>query len=322
MGSASADEHGKAPQTTAAGSFHPDLRVARWLPRAGVSRRTLPLFRMSPRPRPSTAAVESTTVLVETVSGELSYRVHRPRHTHGILPALFWVHGGGFVMGTPQQDDRMLMEFAQRLGIVVVAASYRRAPEHPAPAALDDLYDGWLAVHSRAADFGIDPARVAIGGASAGGGLAAALTHRIRDDDATAPVFQALVYPMLDDRTVVRDDIDARHARIWPPSSNKFGWEAYLGVAAGSNEVPEYAVPARRPDLSGLPPAWIGVGTLDLFHDEDLTYARRLVAAGVPTEVLEVPGAFHGFDVVFRRARVSGEFRAAIADAIGKGLGL
>ena len=132
-------------------------------------------------------------------------------------------------MGSPQQDDHFLIGLAQRLGIVVFAASYRLAPEYPAPTALDDLHAGWHEIRGRAAVWGVDPDRIAIGGSSAGGGLAAALTQRLHDDGTAEPVFQLLVYPMLDDRTVLRTDIDTRHVRIWPPSSNRFGWESYLG---------------------------------------------------------------------------------------------
>lgn len=302
--------------------FHPDLRMARWLPRGGVSRRTLRLFRTPPRPRRSTSDVDVSTVRVRTVSGERPYRVYRPRAASDRMPTFFWVHGGGLIMGTPQQDDRFLIGLAEQLDIVVLAASYRLAPEHPAPAALDDIHSGWHEVRSRADELGIDPARIALGGASAGGGLAAALAQRLHDEGAAKPVFQLLVYPMLDDRTVQRTDIDTRHLRIWPPSSNRFGWESYLGMPAGSPHVPPYSVPARRDDLSGLPPAWIGVGTLDLFHDEDLAYAQRLLEAGVATEVLEVPGVFHGFDAIFRRAGVTREFHREIARVLRRGLAL
>lgn len=302
--------------------FHPDLRAARWLPRGGVSRRTLRLFRTPPRAKASTPDVEVATVLVETTAGELPYRVYRPRAARGPVPALFWIHGGGLVMGAPQQDDAFSIRLAGRLGIVVIAASYRLAPEHPAPAAVDDLYSGWLAVHARADEFGIARNRVAVGGGSAGGGLAAAVTQRLHDEGGPQPVLQLLVYPMLDDRTVLRTDIDTRHLRIWPPSSNRFGWESYLGTPAGSPDVPAYSVPARRDDLTGLPPAWIGVGTLDLFHDEDLAYAERLRDAGVPAEVLEVPGVFHGFDAVFRSAGITDRFYEAIADALRNGLAI
>ena len=298
--------------------FHPDLRMARWIPNVGVSRTTLKLFRTNPRTAESTPEVEISTV--PPADGHQGFRVYMPRAASTPVPGLLWIHGGGLVIGTPQQDDALSIRLARTLGIVVVAPAYRLAPEHAAPAALDDLTATWRAVLSSPERYGIDPGRMAVGGGSAGGGLAAALAQRLHDAGGFEPVFQLLVYPMLDDRTVLRTDIDTRHHRFWPPSSNRFGWESYTGVPAGSAEVPPYSVPARRDDLSGLPPAWIGVGTLDLFHDEDVAYAERLRAAGVECELVEVPGVFHGFDAIFRRAGVTDEFYTTIAEVLRRGL--
>jgi acetyl esterase/lipase len=144
----------------------------------------------------------------------------------------------------------------------------------------------------------VDPARVAVGGASAGGGLAACLAQRVRDAGGAQPAAQLLVYPMLDDRTAARRELDGAGYRVWTNRSNRAGWAAYLGREPGAREAPAYAAAARRGDLGGLPPAWIGVGALDLFLDEDRAYAARLEAAGVATELFEVPGAPHGFDAL------------------------
>ncbi|MCK6525756.1 alpha/beta hydrolase, partial [Myxococcota bacterium] len=171
-----------------------------------------------------------------------------------------------------------------------------------------------------ASELGVRPDRVAVGGASAGAGLAAALAQRAVDEG--LPVaFQLLIYPMLDDRTVTRAGIDDREHRIWSQSSNRLGWTAYLGQPPGAAQLPPYAAPARRESLRGLPPAWIGVGTLDLFHDEDLAYAQRLSDAGVPVERLVVPGAYHGFDGVQGGAPVSMAFRASAKEALRRALG-
>lgn len=304
--------------------FHPDLGAAKWLPLFSAGPRTLWMFRLTPRGIQPDPDVDVTTVPFRTPAGERPYRVFRPKPTAGAAPvaALFWIHGGGLILGTPQQDDGTNLALARELGIAVFSASYRLAPEHPAPAALDDLVAGFREVVARAGEFGIDPSRIAVGGASAGGGLAAALAQRLHDEGGTQPVFQLLAYPMLDDRTVLRDDIDTRHLRMWSPSSNRFAWSAYLGGEAGASDesagggIRSSVVPARREDLRGLPPAWIGVGTLDLFHDEDVSYAHRLVAAGVPCELSVVPGAFHGFDAVFRKAGVSRAFHADWARAL------
>ena len=228
-------------------------------------------------------------------------RLHRPPGVSQPGPALLWIHGGGYVIGTAQQDDAVCRRFARELGITVAAVDYRLAPEHPYPVPLEDCYAAltWLAALPA-----VDPARVAIGGASAGGGLAAALALLARDRGEVTPTLQLLAYPMLDDRS--GSGPNNPNYRLWGPKSNRFGWAAYLG-----NADPQVAVPARRDDLSGLPPAWIGVGTHDLFHDEDLAYAERLTAAGVPCQVEVVPGAFHGFDAIVPKAAVSQSFFAS-----------
>ncbi len=211
-----------------------------------------------------------------------------------------WIHGGGYVIGEAAQDDVLCRRFAKELGAIVASVDYRLAPEHPYPASLEDCYSAlsWLVGLPA-----VDPTRVAIGGASAGGGLAAALGLLTRDRGEIDLAAQLLVYPMLDDRTVDRKDLDNPGHRLWNQSSNKYGWMVYLGDADRDT-----AVPARRSDLSGLPPAWLGVGTLDLFHDEDVAYAEKLKAAGVPCEVEVVKGAFHGFDGIVPRAEVSQTF--------------
>ncbi|WP_194410849.1 alpha/beta hydrolase [Microbacterium cremeum] len=305
--------------------FHPDLKAARWLPLVSAGPRKLWMFRLSPpgiRPDP---AVDVTTVPFTGPGGAMPYRVFRP--TPGSagtapVPALLWIHGGGLILGAPQQDDASNLALSRGLGIAVFSASYRLAPEHPAPAALDDLVAGFRELVARADEFGIDPERIAVGGASAGSGLAAALAQRLLDEGGPQPVFQLLVYPMLDDRTALRDDVDPRHMRLWSPESNRFAWSAYLGPDADASGIRSSVVPARREDLTGLPPAWIGVGTLDLFHDEDVEYARRLQEAGVPCELNVVPGAFHGFDAVFRRAGVSRAFHAEWARVLRQAFGL
>lgn len=308
---------------TAPEPFHPDLRGARWLPLVSAGPRTLWMFRLGPRGPRRAHDVDITTVPFAGPAGAMPYRVFRPhtRRSDEPSPALLWIHGGGLILGTPQQDDASNIALSRDLGIAVFSASYRLAPQHPAPAALDDLVTGFRELVARADEFGIDPARIAIGGASAGGGLAAALAQRLHDEGGAQPVFQLLVYPMLDDRTALRDDIDARHMRGWSPASNRFAWSAYLGTGASDTGIRSSVVPARREDLSGLPPAWIGVGTLDLFYEEDVEYARRLRAAGVPCELQIVPGAFHGFDTLYRRAGVTRAFHAEWARVLRAALG-
>jgi acetyl esterase/lipase len=232
---------------------------------------------------------------------------------------LLWIHGGGYLVGTAKQDDLICARFAKRLGVTVVSVDYRLAPEHPFPGPLEDCFAAFELIHREAALLGIDPERVVIGGMSAGGGLAAALALRIHDRERPAPRLQLLVYPMVDDRTVLRE-IDSRNHRVWNPASNRLGWTSYLGRAPGSPSIEDHAAPARRQDFSGLPPAWIGVGTCDLFHDEDVAYAQKLRDAGVPVDLEIVPGAFHGFDAVLPDKPVSRRFFEAQAAAIEKAL--
>lgn len=243
-----------------------------------------------------------------------SIRIFRPPNRPADpAPALLWIHGGGYVIGTAAQDDRLCRRFSAELGATVASVDYRLAPQNPYPAALEDC---WAALTRLAELPGVDPARIAIGGASAGGGLAAALAQLAADRGDVSPVLQLLAYPMLDDRSAALPA--NRSYRLWNPRSNLLAWTAYLGDAD-----PRVAVPARRADLSGLAPAWIGVGTLDLFYDEDLAYAGRLQQAGVPCDVETVSGAFHGFDLLMPKAPVSQKFFASqcasLRDAYEKG---
>ncbi|MHA7651198.1 alpha/beta hydrolase [Mycobacterium sp. ML4] len=284
---------------------HPDLRrIARLAPRRLVDPRALPLIR-----RLSALTTLRRTprdVEVLTLTSGTGVRLYRPTGVDGPGPALLWMHGGGYVIGSAKQDDALCRRFSKALGITVASVDYRLAPEHPYPAPLEDCYAAltWLTALPA-----VDSARVAIGGASAGGGLAAALALLARDRGDVRPAFQLLTYPMLDDRSAAAPP-DPNH-RLWDPRANEFGWRSYLGGAD-----PAVAVPARRTDLTGLPPAWIGVGTHDLFHDEDVEYARRLIEAGVPCRLDVIAGAFHGFDLVAAKAPVSQRFFGLQCDVL------
>ncbi|MDT5117544.1 MAG: hypothetical protein QOE30_3283 [Mycobacterium sp.] len=286
---------------------HPDLRrIARIAPRQLISPRSLSIIRALTVLRERRNPGASRHAEVITLGSGAGIRLFRPAGVTEPAPALLWMHGGGYVMGGAQQDDRVCHGFATRLGITVASVEYRLAPEHPYPAPLEDCYAAlaWLAGLPA-----VDPTRVAIGGASAGGGLAAALAFLARDRGEVTPLFQLLAYPMLDDRSSLTAEKPTY--RLWNTRSNQFGWTAYLGDADR-----QVAVPARRVDLAGLASAWIGVGTHDLFHDEDLAYAKRLRGAGVPCEVEIIPGAFHGFDLVAPKVRVSQHFFDSQCDTL------
>ncbi|OBF60045.1 alpha/beta hydrolase [Mycobacterium sp. 852002-50816_SCH5313054-b] len=277
---------------------HPDLRsIARIAPRHLIGPRSLPVMRamsgLTGRRRGAPPDVE-----VITLGSGAVVRLFRPTGATEPTPALLWIHGGGYVIGDAQQDDWLCRRYSSRLDLTVASVEYRLAPEHPYPASLEDCYSALTWLGGLPA---VDRHRVVIAGASAGGGLAAALALLARDRGEVSPVFQVLAYPMLDDRSSATGA--SPNHRLWSARSNRFGWTSYLGGAD-----PRVAVPGRREDLGGLPPAWIGVGTHDLFHDEDLAYAQRLIDAGVPCHVEVVPGAFHGFDAVARKAPVSRQF--------------
>jgi acetyl esterase/lipase len=231
-------------------------------------------------------------------------------------PALIYLHGGGYVAGSAAMEIRGCQEIAMELGCVVLAVDYRLAPETRYPGAVEDCLTAlrWLTINAE--PLGIDSRLIAIKGDSAGGGLAAAVALAARDRGQNQLMFQVLIYPMLDDRTGSAASNMESTAHTWTTQQNRFGWSSYLGVAPGSDTVPAGAVPARVDDLAGLPPAFIGTGSLDLFAAENLSYAQRLTRAGVSTELLMVPGAFHGFDVIVPDAPQSRAFRTAWLTAL------
>jgi acetyl esterase/lipase len=214
-------------------------------------------------------------------------------------PAYLHMHGGGYVIGNPEINDGSNRSLVAEIGCVVVSVDYRLAPETRYPGALEDCYAALTWLNAQAEQLGVDSSRIAIGGESAGGGHAAALAILAQRRGAAQICFQLLDSPMLDDRTGSTSDPHPYCGEfVWTAASNRFGWQSLLGIEPGTAAVPSGAVPARVADLTGLPPAFITVGALDLFLEEDLEYARRLIRAGVPTELYVVPGAFHGFGAV------------------------
>lgn len=225
--------------------------------------------------------------------------VYLPTSVQEPLPVLLWLHGGGYVMGSADAEDLRVKNVVSALGCAAVSVDYRLAPETPHPGPLEDCYAAlqWLAMH--ADELLIDPHRIAVGGTSAGGGLAAALALLARDRGSVSLVCQCLLAPMLDDRTCTLVQPHPYTGEfIWTPQANRFGWTALLGQEPGGADVSPYAAAARAQHLEGLPSTIITVGALDLFLEEDLEYARRLMRAGVPTELHIHPGAYHGFILV------------------------
>jgi acetyl esterase/lipase len=235
--------------------------------------------------------------------------------------AILHIHGGGFTGGTAFGGLASLKSLADRLDCVIVTVEYRLAPATRFPGALDDNYAALRWLFQNAADLGVDPARIVVMGESAGGGHAAMLAIAARDRGEFDLALQLLVYPMLDDRTGSARPQPAHIGQlVWTESKNRKGWSALLGSPAGEGQPPYGAVPARVERLAGLPPTFIVVGSLDLFAEEDIQYARRLIAAGVPTDLLVVSGAFHASDWLAPSARSSVRFNTAIDAALRKTL--
>lgn len=294
--------------------FHPDLTRARFMPRTSATRGNRRLLRAVTRFGRGRAPNDGELV---TLGEGVTVRVQRPAgaaetDAGARRPGILHLHGGGLIIGSATQGDPLCRRLADELGAVAASVDYRLPPEHPYPTPLDDAYAAlqWLAAQPD-----VDPTRMAVIGESAGGGLAASLALLARDRGEITLAGQVLAYPMLDDRTPVGPDPNPRGLRLWNVPSNRLGWGMYLGAgASGPAATPldtatlELAVPARRGDLSGLPPTWIGVGTLDLFYPEDVEYARRLTAAGVPCELHVIAGAYHGFDASEPAAEVSRDF--------------
>ncbi|HYV60718.1 MAG TPA: alpha/beta hydrolase [Acidimicrobiia bacterium] len=268
---------------------------------------------------PLSDAVEQSEAVVPG-DPEVPMRVHRPKGFDGVLPCVYSMHGGGYVIGSYAMDDPLFDELCPELGFVGVSVDYRLAPETPYPGPVEDCYRGLRWVHDHADELGIDSDRIGVMGVSAGGGLAAALCLLARDRGEMSVAFQLLDSPMLDDRQLTpssRQD----GLPVWSRSSNTFGWRSYLGDLYGRDDVPPTAAPARATDLMGLPPAFVSVGAVDGFRDEDVDYALHLNRAGVAAELHVYPGACHGFFHLAPDAPVTQQCKRNMEDWLRRQLG-
>lgn len=243
--------------------------------------------------------------------------VYRPTNSQSSMGAYLHMHGGGMVMGAVELSDARCVKICDQLGVVVISVDYRLAPENPFPAGLHDAYAALGYLHKNVEDLFVDPERIAVGGESAGAGLAASLAIFVRSKGSYPICHQQLVYPMLDDRTGQSDDTvsDNLGEFIWTADYNRYGWRSYLGETVPSDAY----IPARTQDLSNLPPAWLGVGDMDLFLPENRTYAERLCANGVQVSVNIYRGAPHGFYAI-EKADISQKFEHDFIEALSKGL--
>jgi acetyl esterase/lipase len=245
---------------------------------------------------------EDRTVPGPAGAPDIGVRVYRPVNASGTLPGVYYIHGGGMIFGSVETENAEAEQVCEQVGAVVVSVEYRLAPEHPHPAQSEDCYAGLVWMARNAAELGFDPGRLAVYGGSAGGGLTIAVALLARDRGFPAIRFQMPIYPMIDDTNETRSSHEITDVGVWDRPANVEAWQWYLG----GGKPDQYAAPARAEDLSGLPPAFIDVGTVDMFRDEDITFAMRLMQAGVPTELHVNPGAYHASEVLAAQAALSG----------------
>lgn len=306
----------------------PALRDAfRMMPQENFSREELPNIRTAmgafgaPAPLNDDVTVSERYIPGPDGAPDVRVLIYAPVMKGSDRPGVLYIHGGGYILGTPEMTGGSCALMVSGIGCVVVSVDYRLAPEHPYPEPLEDCYAGlkWFSEH--AAELGVDAANIAVVGASAGGGLTAGLSLLARDRKGPAIVFQAPLCPMIDDRNITPSSHEITDPRAWSREKNIFGWESYLGNAYGGNVSP-YAAVARAEDLSGLPPTYTYVGELDLFRDETIDYAAKLLQAGVPTELHVYPGCFHAFEMFTQLCetsrRAEKEFIAVLKSALKK----
>ena len=297
------------------------IPLSRKIPSPGFQSDTLPEVRVSMLAKAIAALPADTPgVFVETLSvpgpedaPEVRVLVYRPAGVQGPHPVLLHLHGGGYVVGSPERKGAEHRKLAIDLGCAIYSVDYRLAPETPFPGAVEDCYAVLQWLHEHASQRSLDISRIGVIGESAGGGLAASLALMVRDREEFRLLFQHLVSPMLDDRTAVAPRKNPWAGEFaWTKADNAFGWSALLGTAVGADDVSPYASAARAGDLGGLPPTFLSVAAMDLLMEEELEYARRLACAGVPLELHVYPGTYHGFVPTCPNARVS---KAAARDS-------
>lgn len=266
--------------------------------------------------------VNRTSRKIPGAAGEMLVKIYEPAGRDiEKLPAMLWIHGGGYVLGHPDMDDELCERFVQTARCVVVSVDYRLAPEHPYPAAIEDCYAGLVWMTEEAESLGIDENRVAIAGASGGGGLTAALALMARDKGGPSIIFQMPLYPMLDNRNITPSSHEiTEEGAIWSRTDNLTAWNMYLGEENDVSGKSSYAVPSRAENLAGLPPTYTCVGQLDLFRDETIEYVTRLAQAGVDVEFHLYPGCFHLFEIFVPEAEVSQRAVQHYMDAMARAL--
>jgi acetyl esterase/lipase len=259
---------------------------------------------------------EDLTVPGPEGAPDITVRVYRPTNATGTLPGVYFIHGGGMILGSVEGENAAAEAICEQVGAVVVSVEYRLAPENPHPAQSEDCYAGLVWMARNAAELGFDPDRLAVYGGSAGGGLTIAVVLLARDRGFPAIRFQMPIYPMIDDTNETASSHEIIDIGVWDRAGNIEAWQWYLG----SGKPDQYACPTRCEDLSGLPPAFIDVGTVDMFRDEDIAFAMRLMQAGVPTELHVNPGAYHASEALAPEAELSRRIWERRFDALRRAL--
>ena len=254
---------------------------------------------------------------------DVPLRIYRPEAQAGVVPAILHIHGGGFVIGDLDSELGICLALCRNLGIVVVSVDYRLAPETPYPGGLEDCYCALNWMHDNTAELQIDPARIALFGQSAGGGLSAATALLSRDRNGPPICFQYLGIPELDDRLETPSMQQFVDTPMWHRPNAELSWDFYLGeqFSRGTPDVPYHAAPARANDLTGLPPAYISTMEFDPLRDEGVQYALKLMQAGVATELHSFPGTFHG-SAMFAHAKISQREATEMFTVLSRALGL
>lgn len=307
----------------------PELRpMLEGFPKIEFSIESLPLIRaaieqtMAMMPKVSTPHVTSDIVTIsgsETVP-DLRVFCYRPVKASAPLPAILHIHGGGYVVATPETMEVQNRQIVEALDCAIFSVDYRLAPEVQHPGPVEDCYVALCWLHANAEALNVDRARIGVMGESAGGGLAAGLALLARDRGGPELAFQHLVYPMIDDRTCVMDNPHPYAGEfLWTRENNIFGWASLLGTAPGGPDISPYAAAARAEDLTGLPPTFISTGAIDLFLEENMIYAQRLSRAGVAVELHVYPGAYHGFQLAAETRVASAAIRISL-DALRRAL--
>jgi len=232
---------------------------------------------------------------------EITLRVYTPKNSADLNPGIYNIHGGGMILGNVAMDDGISTTLALKFHAVVVSVEYRLAPENPYPAAVEDCYAGIVWMAKNANMLKIDPERLIVFGGSAGGGLTLATSLMARDHHYPKIAYQMALYPMIDDRNTSESSRQVTNVGIWDRLPNIEAWNWYLGGKPADG----YAAPARAKSLKGLPPTFIDVGEVDLFRDEDIDFAKKLLEAGVSTEFHVHPGAFHASEIFVPTAQLS-----------------